>query len=158
MSMIEPLRFLLPNETVKKLNLSYEPFEWPALEKFAFQGGFSIKEPWEGHKEKKWYAEQRKPYEQLQSLLAPHHERWVEADCIAAFLPDADGQEFSVQINGVTLTECMIESSGLRRRMLLQKLPILVTTCTARIIGGGVMPHGDKRGYGVVFDIKPFSR
>jgi hypothetical protein len=153
-----PFRFQLPNETVQRLSLSYEPFQWPALGKFAFQGGFTIKEPWEGHKGKNWYLEQRKPYDLLQSLLAPHHEKWVEADCVAAFVPDVDGQAFAVQVNGITLTECMHESSGLRRRMLLQKLPILVTTCRAKIVGGGVMPSGDKRGYGVAFDIKSFSR
>ena len=158
MSQMEPYRFHLPNETVSRLNLAYVPYEWPALGKFAFQGGYTIKEPWEGHKEKKWYAEQRKPYERLQSLLAPHHEKWIEAECIAAFVPDTNGQVFSVQVNGVVLAECMHESSGLRRRMLLAKLPIQVTTCHARIFGGGIMPHGAKRGYGISFDIKPFSR
>ena len=158
MPQTEPYRFQLPNETVEKLNLGYAPYEWPALDKFAFQGGFTIKEPWEGHKEKKWYAEQRKPFELLQSLLSPNNEKWVEADCIAAFVPDATGREFSVQVNGVTLTVCMHESSGLRRRMALQKLPIQVTICKARIFGGGLLSSGDKRGYGVAFDIKPFSR
>ena len=154
----EPTRFRLPNETASKLNLAYVPFHWPALWKFEFQGGFSITEPWDGHKDKDWYSESRRLYDDLQNLLTPHRETWVEADGVAALIPDADGQVFSVQINGVTIKTDMYESPGLRRRMLLKKLPILVTTCGARIFGGGLMPHGKKRGYGIGLDLKPFSR
>ena len=158
MSPQEPLRFHLPSDTVALLALSYEPYHWPALGKYAFQGGFSVQEPWEGHKDKPWYKAERAPYERLQALLAPHQDQWVEAECIAAFLPDSDGRVFSVVVNGVVLTPSMFESAGLRRRMLLQNLPILVTTCGARIVGGGVLPHGKKRGYGIFLDLKPFSR
>jgi len=157
MSTPGPRKLHLPNTTVERLALGYVPFHWPELGKFAFQGGFSVKPPWEGFKEKKWYATELRRYEKFAPLVQPYTDEWVEADCIAALVPDADGQVFTVHINGVKL-EKLSESGGLRRRMLLQKLPILVTTCAARLAGGGNMPHGEPRSYSVSLDIKPFSR
>ncbi len=158
MTQERPIKLVLPNETVAKLRLPYQPMHWPDLFKFEFQGGFSIQEPWEGSKDKPWNSEATRAYDALQKLIAPHQEKWIEADCVAALIPDHDGQNFSVAINGITLASSMYEAPGLRRRMLLKKMPILVTTCGARIFGGGLMPHGKKRGYGIGLDLKPFSR
>lgn len=155
---LEPYRFRLPDETSSHLALPYEPYRWPQLGRYAFQGSFSIQEPWEGHKDKKWYADSRKPYDTLQALLSPHHDKWVEADCLAALVPDETGQSFSVLVNGAMLAETMNESQALRRRMLLLQMPIRTTLCEARVFGGGEISFGEKRGYGIAFDMKPFSR
>jgi hypothetical protein len=82
----EQLSLALPNETVSRLNLSYKPFHWPGSDVFPEYGGFSIQELWDGYKHKKWYAADRVPYDRLQKLLAPHHEKWIEAPCIGALV------------------------------------------------------------------------
>jgi hypothetical protein len=153
-----PVRFALPHTTAAALALAYTPFHWPALGRFRFQGGFSIEEPWDGYRGKRWYADARRPFDLLQALLAPHSDEWIEALCIAAFVPDVTERKFSVHVNGTMLCAELPESAGLRRRMLLQKRPILTTVSDAKIVGGGRMRNGDKRGYGVFIDIEPFSR
>lgn len=117
----EQLRLVLSNETVSRLNLTYEPFHWPGSDAFPEYGGFSIQEPWEGFKHKKWYAADREPYDRLQKLLAPHHEKWVEATCVAALVPDAGGHNFSMLVNGVTLSSSLHESSRLHKLMRQKK-------------------------------------
>ncbi len=154
MSHPEQLRFVLPNETVSRLNLAYTPFHWPSSDAFPEYGGFSIQEPWEGYKHKKWYAADREPYDRLQKLLAPNHEMWIEADCVAALVPDASGRNFSMLVNGVTLSSSLHESPRLHKLMHQRKKRFLVTTCNARISGGGTMPDGRKRGYGIGIDIE----
>jgi len=154
MSHPEQVRLVLPNETVSRLNLAYTPFHWPGSDVFPEYGGFSIQEPWDGYKHKKWYAADREPYDRLQKLLGPHHDQWIEADCVAALVPDAGGRNFSMLVNGVTLSSILYESPRLHKLMRQRKIPFLVTTCNTRISGGGMMPDGKSRGYGIVFDIE----
>jgi hypothetical protein len=138
MSHPEQKRFVLPNETVSRLNLTYEPFHWPSSDTFPEYGGFSIQQPW-----KRW----------LQRLLVPHDDQWIEADCVAALVPDARGRNFSLLVNGVSLTDSLDESTRLHKLMRQRKMAFLVTTCNARISGGGTLLDGRKRGYGVAFDV-----
>jgi len=149
----EQLRLVLPNETVSRLNLTYEPFHWPGSDVFPEYGGFSIQKPWEGYKHKKWYAADREPYDRLQKLLAPYNEKWVEATCIAALVPDAGGNNFSLLVNGMTLSDSLYESERLHKLMCQRKMRFLITTCNARISGGGIMPDGRSRGYGIGINI-----
>lgn len=149
----DQVALLLPNDTVARLNLNYTPFHWPSSPEFPDYGGFSIAEPWEGHRNKKWYAEARAPYDRLQALLAPNNEIWIEVDCVAALVPDTDGRNFSLQVNGVTLSASLSESRRLHELMRQRHMGFLVTTCRARISGGGVMPDGRRRGYGIWFDV-----
>ncbi|MEI7867403.1 MAG: HNH endonuclease signature motif containing protein [Candidatus Methylumidiphilus sp.] len=157
MSHPEQLQLVLPNKTISYLNLGYTPFHWSSSDKFPEYGGFTIQEPWEGHKHKKWYAADRQPYDQLQKLLIPYHEQWIEADCVAALVPDASGQIYSFMVNGVTLSSNLYESPKLHKLILQRKMLLLVTTCKARISGGGTMPDGRKRGYGIAFDVREFK-
>lgn len=145
---------MLPNETVSRLNLDYAPFHWPSSQVFPEHGGFGIEEPWEGYRQKKWYAAAREPYDRLQNLLAPNNEKWIEAECLAALVPDAGGHNFSLQVNGITLSSSLSESSRLHKLMCQRKMRFLVTTCKARISGGGTMPDGKIRGYGIGFDVE----
>ena len=155
-----PIRFRLPDETVARLALPYEPYHWPNSAGFDFDSGegFSVREPWPGHKEKKWYAEKRKPYDRLQALLAPHQDQWVLAGCVAALIPLEGKEGFAVQINGVELISSEFVLDGLRQRMTSAKLPIRVTTCGAIVQGGGLLLNGAKRGYGIALDIKPLPK
>lgn len=155
---MEPHRLKLTDRTVELLNLSYAPYHWPRSGKFAFQGGFSIQEPSLAQSRSRSYASEQALYNELQVLLAPFQEMWVEADCTAAFIPDSKERTFSVLVNGVRLCSDLYVSPRLERRMVLLKMPILVTTCAARIVGGGRLRDGRKRGYGVFLDMKPFSR
>jgi hypothetical protein len=157
MSHPEQLQLILPNKTISYLNLGYTPFHWSSSDKFPEYGGFTIQEPWEGHKHKKWYAADRQPYDQLLKLLIPHHEQWIQADCVAALVPDVSGQIYSFMVNGVTLSSNLYESPKLHKLILQRKMLLLVTTCKARISGGGIMPDGRKRGYGIAFDIREFK-
>lgn len=68
----DQLTYELPNETVSRLNLDYTPFHWPSSKEFPEDGGFSIAEPWEGYRQKKWYAAAQEPYDLLQKLLTPN--------------------------------------------------------------------------------------
>lgn len=154
MSHPKQLHLVLPNETVSRLDLAYTPFHWPSSDTFPEYGGFSIQEPWDGYKGKKWYAAEREPYDRLQKLLAPHHEQWIEAECVAALVPDAGGRNFSMLVNGVTLSSSLYESPRLHEFMRQRKMRFLVTTCKARISGGGTLPDGRKRGYGIAFDVE----
>lgn len=149
----DQLALVLPNETVSRLNLDYTPFHWPSSEKFPEHGGFWVEEPWEGYRQRKWYAAAREPYERLQQLLAPNSEDWIEAECLAALIPDAGGHNFSFQVNGISLSSSLSESSKLNKLFCQRKMRFLVTTCRARISGGGMMPDGKKRGYGIGFDV-----
>ena len=87
----DQISLVLPNETVSRLNLPYTPFHWQQSEAFPEYGGFSIQEPWARYEDKKWYAKDREPYDRIRKLLKPHHEQWIQADCIAALIPDAGG-------------------------------------------------------------------
>jgi hypothetical protein len=138
MSQPEQKRFVLPNVTASRLNLSYVPFHWPSSYTFPEYGGFSIQQPRVG-----W----------LQKLLAPHHDQWIETDCVAALVPDAGGRNFSLFVNGVSLTDSLEESLRLHKLMRQRKMALLVTTCNARISGGGTLLDGRRRGYGVEFDV-----
>ena len=157
MSHPEQVRLVLPNETVSRLDLGYTPFHWPSSDTFPEYGGFSIQEPWEGYKDKKWYLADREPYDRLQKLLVPHHDQWIEAGCVAALVPDGGGHNFSMLVNGVTLSSSLYESPRLHKLMRQRKMPFLVTTCNARISGGGTLLDGRKRGYGIAFDVEPLG-
>jgi 5-methylcytosine-specific restriction endonuclease McrA len=136
----EQLQLVLPNETVDRLNLLYMPFHWPCSDRFPEYGGFSIEKG-------------RGPYAKLQKLLEPNHDKWIEAECIAALVPNDKGNNFSLQVNGVTLSSSLYESERLKKLFRQKKMPLLVTTCNARISGGGMLADGRKRGYGIVFDV-----
>jgi hypothetical protein len=86
-------------------------------------------------------------------LLTPNNENWIEAECLAALIPDAGGHNFSLQVNGISLSSSLSESSMLHKLVRQRKMRFLVTTCRARISGGGTMPDGKKRGYGIGFDV-----
>lgn len=154
----DQLALVLPNNTASRLDLSYIPFHWPSSPEFHAHGGFWIAEPWEGDRHKsnghnKRYLDARAPYDRLQQLLIPNNEKWIEAECVAALIPDPGGLNFSLQVNGATLSTSLSESQRLHKLMRQRKMRFLVTTCQARIVGGGIMPDGRKRGYGIEFDI-----
>ena len=154
----DPIQFRLRDETVAKLALPYTPYHWPYSGNPESEVGFEVAEPFKGHKETKWYAEQQERYDRLQALLAPHQEEWVEIDCVAALIPLESGC-FAVQINGVEFNKSpsgLIDDDALRRRMIQRKLPIQVTTCSARIFGGGRLKNGGKRNYGIALGLEPF--
>lgn len=154
----DQLVLVLPNDTVSRLDLGYTPFHWHSSSEFHAHGGFWIAEPWAGDRHKsvghnKRYLEARAPYDRLQQLLIPNSEKWIEAKCVAALIPDKVGLKFSLQVNGTTLSTGLPESQRLHKLMRQRKMRFLVTTCQARIVGGGIMPDGRKRGYGIEFDI-----
>ncbi len=63
------------------------------------------------------------------------------------------GHNFQMAVNGVMLSASLYESQRLRKLMRKRKMPLLVTTCNARITGGGALPNGRTRGYGIGFDV-----
>jgi hypothetical protein len=147
--------FSSSNQTVENLKLDYIPFHWPTSRLYRHQSSFWV---WlnEHDRRKKNFEKLSKPFFDVLELISPQS-GWIEADCICALVPNTDGKDFSVQINGRTLAKFIYKPHALRRRLLALKEPIRVTTCNAKICGKGLESFNQNKGYFIALDMKPLS-
>lgn len=153
--MLELIRFALPNKTVECLKLDYAPFQWPSSNLYRHQSSFWVSTN-EYDQRKRNFAQLSKPFFDVVELLLPYS-GWIEADCICALIPNSEGKDFSVQINGVTLAKSIYKPLALRRRLLALGESIRITTCNARICGKGLASSCQNKGYFIALDMKPLS-
>jgi hypothetical protein len=144
----------LPNRTVELLGVAYGPYHWPPPGTFRYLARH-IEKPWEGGAHWKGYAEAVKKFNNIKELLKPHEEVPVDCLCIAALAPPAFRTEFAVLINGLHV--CNVEPSY-KRLLALNKIQTPITTCNARIEGGGYLPDGRHRSYNIFLDLPPYKR
>ena len=155
----QPLHFSLPSETVTHLGpLDYEPHFWPVTGRYESELAYATHWPsaWEQSRDPhavQWAERSIQPFE---TLVYPHARDWVHVDCIAALIPFADNKAFFPVVNGIKICSALDESQALRLRMLRAKMPFRITLAAARIEGGGLMPHGERRNYMLRLDMKRF--
>jgi uncharacterized protein YukE len=100
---------------------------------------------------------------ELNRLAGAHSEAGAETDHIAELVPEDDNEHDSkamaVKIQGRTVGYLSREDArSFRRRLGKKGLTGTVTTCEAKIVGGGTRKNGEKLHYGVKLNIKPFDR
>jgi hypothetical protein len=143
----------LPNLSVTRLDLDYEPEHWPPSGNFLRIA--TISKPWEGGTHWISYGSDLDAYNDVRRLLVPHDSEWVECHCVAALiLPDYDEGACMVMINGLHICNAELKKGTVQA--LLEKAPAKLTkvvTCGAIIEGGGKMPDGRDRSYGISLDI-----
>jgi 5-methylcytosine-specific restriction endonuclease McrA len=145
----------IPNLSVKLLDLDYAPEHWPPSGKFETFAAV-INKPWEGGTHwRSYYDSDLKAYDAVRGLLRPHDVEWVECHCVAALvLPGYEGGICMVMINGLHI--CNVELKKGTQQALLERAPQKLTkvvTCNAKIDGGGQMPDGRYRSYGISLDL-----
>lgn len=143
------LNIELPNKTVGLLNIDYMPKHWPSLGTF-LHFGCHIKKPWEGGAAWTDYTDQLQRFNNIKEILKPHDEEWVECSCVAALVPSVSGKEFAVIINGLHV--CDTELS-LKSQKLLSGIKTPISTCNAKIDGGGYLRDGRHRSYNIMLDL-----
>lgn len=151
----KPARITLANNTQALLGLDYAPYRWPETGKTDTGCGFSFQEPWTGRAGKRGHAAELAEFEEKLAVLGDYAGAWVEAKCTVALVPDVTGKIFSAIVNGVVLTQEILESAVLRRRLLLAKLEIKATLCSGTIFNRGPLSDPGKRSFSVELDLKP---
>ncbi len=139
----------IPSTTVELLNIDYTPNHWPSPGAFRYLG-CHVKKPWEGGTAWKGYADLLQQFNNIKEILKPYEEEWVECDCIAALIPGAWDDQFSVMINGVFVCETELKLKKLRK---LNGIKTPITTCNAKINGGGYLFDGGHRSYNIMLDL-----
>jgi len=140
----------LPKKTIELLKIDYEPDHWPAPGVYKILGRH-IEKPWEGGAAYGGYAEQLRRFNNVKELLKLHDEEWVDCSCIAALIP-YDGKEhyYDVVINGLHVCTTELKLRNLRK---LNSIKTPITTCNAKIEGGGYLRDGRHRSYNIMLDL-----
>jgi len=143
------LNIELPKNTVELLAIDYTPDHWPAPGTYKILG-IHIEKPWEGGAKYAGYAELLQRFNNVKKLLKPHEEEWVDCRCIAALVPSSDKEVFSLVINGLQICTTELKLRNLRK---LNAIQTPITTCNAKIDGGGYLRDGRQRSYNIMLDL-----
>jgi HNH endonuclease len=143
------LNIELPKNTVELLAIDYTPDHWPAPGTYKLLG-IHIEKPWEGGAKYAGYSELLQRFHNVKKLLKPHEEEWVDCRCIAALVPTSDKDSFNLVINGIQICTTELKLSNLRK---LNSIQTQITTCNAKIDGGGYLRDGRHRSYNIMLDL-----
>lgn len=98
----------------------------------------------------------------LTDLAGDHGRGGAVVDCVAELIPENDNRHdekaVSVFIKGNLVGYMSSDDArSFRRRLTSKRMKDCVTTCDARIVGGGRKKDGARHPYGVFLDIKTFD-
>lgn len=143
-----PIKISIPNTTVERLKIDYTPDHWPTTNGCSIHA-LHIKKTWDGFAGRKWYENEVQVFEAFQSILKPFENTWIEYDCIAALSP-CHNNEFELTIDGHLICFKELKLKKLKKELGLKTS---ITTCNAKIEGGGLLTDGRQRGYNVFLDL-----
>jgi hypothetical protein len=134
------------SKTTKKNGRSHESiYMWPKLDEYDF--------PVVGESH----------YQSALARIAGHHgSNKVRQECIANLVPE-DTNEFDDKAIAVVVDSSTVgylardDARSFRRRLSQNGLAGQTTGCHAIVIGGGNLPNGDGRSYGIQLDLDCFE-
>ncbi|MBI5048779.1 MAG: HNH endonuclease [Deltaproteobacteria bacterium] len=143
------LNIELHSNTVELLKIDYVPDHWPTPGTYQYLGSH-IQKPWEGGTAYSGYTEQLQRFNNIKEILKPHKDDWVDCHCIAALVPYDEEERFDVIINGLHMCDVVLNLKSLRK---LNGIKTPITTCNAKIDGGGYLSDGRHRSYNIMLDL-----